>query len=111
MRHWCAALPGGVRLAVQITPNARKTEVVGVLEGEQEHALKLKLQAQPIEGKANEALVRYLAATLSVPRGAVVITHGLTNKRKLIEVSGAELTVASVQAALMPGAPAATNSL
>ncbi len=96
-RGWCSALPGGVRLAVQITPNAKKTEVVGVLDD----ALKLKLQAQPIEGKANEALVRYLAKALSVPRGAVVITHGLTSKRKLIEVSGAGLTPERVEAVLL----------
>lgn len=87
-RSWCAAIPGGVRLAVQIQPNAKKTEVVGVLDD----ALKIKLQAAPIEGKANEALVRYIAATLSVPRSAVEITHGQTNKRKLIVVMADGLT-------------------
>ncbi len=85
---WCCKQPGGVRLAVQITPNAKKTEVVGVLGD----ALKLKLQAQPIEGKANEALIKFLAKTLGVSRGAVVITHGQTNKRKLIVVSSATLS-------------------
>jgi uncharacterized protein YggU (UPF0235/DUF167 family) len=55
-------------------------------------ALKLKLQAQPIEGKANEALVNYLAMVLSVPRSAVTITHGHANKRKLVEVRSATLT-------------------
>jgi uncharacterized protein (TIGR00251 family) len=96
-RAWCSALPGGVRLAVQITPNAKKTEVIGVLDD----AIKLKLQAQPIEGKANEALVKYLAAALSVPRSAVTITHGLTNKRKLIEVRSAVLTVEEVERLLV----------
>jgi uncharacterized protein (TIGR00251 family) len=87
-RNWCSALPGAVRLAVRITPNAKKTEVIGVLDD----ALKLKLQAQPIEGKANEALVKFLAAALDVPRSAVSITHGLTSKKKLIEVVSATLT-------------------
>ncbi|WP_426174366.1 DUF167 domain-containing protein [Massilia sp. TWR1-2-2] len=96
-RGWCSALPAGIRLAVQITPNAKKTEMIGVLDG----ALKLKLQAQPIEGKANEALVKYLAAALSVPRSAVTITHGLANKRKLIEVNCAGLTVAEVERLLV----------
>lgn len=100
-RAWCSALPGGVRLAVQITPNAKKTEVVGVLDD----ALKLKLQAQPIEGKANEALVRYLAETLTVPRSAVTITHGLASKRKLIEVKSAGLAVEQVAARLLPPRP------
>lgn len=97
-RAWCSALPGGVRLAVQITPNAKKTEVIGVLDD----ALKLKLQAQPIEGKANEALVRYLADALSVPRSAVTITHGHTSKRKLVEVQSDKLTVDAVNNALLP---------
>ena len=97
-RAWCSALPGGVRIAVQIAPNAKKTEVIGVLAD----ALKLKLQAQPIEGKANAALIKYLAAALSVPRSAVTITHGLTNKRKLIEVRSAVLTVEDVVRLLAP---------
>jgi uncharacterized protein (TIGR00251 family) len=86
-RAWCSPLPGGVRLAVQIQPNAKKTEVVGVLDD----ALKIKLAAQPIEGKANEALVKWLASALGVPRSAVTLTHGQTNKKKLLEVAGVTL--------------------
>nr|WP_267874051.1 DUF167 domain-containing protein [Massilia soli] len=85
-------------MAVQVTPNAKKTEVIGVLDD----ALKLKLQAQPIEGKANEALVRYLAETLSVPRSAVTVTHGQASKRKLVEVRSAGLTVDAVESRLLP---------
>jgi uncharacterized protein (TIGR00251 family) len=87
-RAWCSALPSGVRIAVKISPNAKQTGVVGVLDD----ALKLKLQAQPVEGKANAALVNYLAKVLSVPSSAVTITHGHTNKRKLVEVRSATLT-------------------
>ena len=97
-RSWCSALPGGVRLAVQITPNAKKTAVIGVLED----ALKLKLQAQPVEGKANEALVKFLAKTLGVARGAVTITHGQTNKKKLIEIKSGTLTADEVERRLLP---------
>lgn len=86
-RSWCSAVPGGVRLAVQIQPNAKKTEVVGVLD----EALKIKLAAQPIEGKANEALVKWLAGALEVPRSAVTLTHGQTNKKKLLVVQGVTL--------------------
>jgi uncharacterized protein (TIGR00251 family) len=97
-RQWCSALPHGVRLAVQITANAKKTEVTGV----QDDALKLKLQAQPIDGKANEALVRFLAEALALPRSAISITHGLSNKRKLIEVTADNLTPEAVAQALLP---------
>jgi uncharacterized protein (TIGR00251 family) len=88
-----------MRISVQITPNAKKTEVVGVLDD----ALKLKLQAQPIEGRANEALVKYLSKVLSVPRSAVVITHGQTSKRKLVEVMSASLTLDEVERLLVAG--------
>lgn len=96
-RAWCSALPGAIRLAVQITPNAKKTEVIGVLDD----ALKLKLQAQPIEGKANEALIKFLSKTLSVPRSALTITHGQTSKKKLIEVVSATLTPDEVEKLLV----------
>ena len=81
-QRWCSAVPGGLRLAVQIQPNAKQSGVVGVFDD----ALKLRLQAQPIEGKANAALVTFLAQALGVPRSAVNITHGLTSKRKLVLV-------------------------
>jgi uncharacterized protein len=64
--------------------------------------LKIRLQAQPIEGKANEALMRYLADTLHVPKSAVSITHGHTSKRKIIEVASATLTEAHVRQLLLP---------
>jgi len=95
---WCTPLPGGgVRLAVQVTPNAKRTEVLGVVGD----ALKIKLQAQPIEGKANDALVKYIAGVLKVSRGSVAITHGTTSQRKLLEVKGA-LTVETVARLLLP---------
>lgn len=86
-RAWCSAVPGGVRVAVQIQANAKKTEVVGVLD----EALKIKLAAQPIEGKANEALIKWLAGALGVSRSAVTLTHGQTNKKKLLVVAGVTL--------------------
>jgi uncharacterized protein (TIGR00251 family) len=87
-----------VRIAVQVQPGAKKTEVVGV-HGD---ALKLKLQAPPIEGRANEALVKFLAGELSAPKSAVTITHGHTNKRKLVEVASKGLTPEQVELLLLP---------
>ena len=97
-RSWCTAIAGGVRLAVQITPNAKKSEVIGLLDD----VIKIRLQAQPIEGKANDALVRYIADVLKVPKSAVSITHGHTNKRKLLEVHAANVTVESATMAMLP---------
>lgn len=80
---WCRAAPQGIRITVHVAPNAKRTEVAGVFDD----ALKIRLQAQPIEGKANDALVRYLADRLSVPKNAVSVTHGQTSKRKTVEVA------------------------
>lgn len=96
-RDWCSAIPGGVRIAVHVMPNAKKSEVVGVLDD----AIKIRLQAPALEGRANEALVRFLADRLGVPKSAVTLTHGQTNKRKLLEVKMAGLLPEQVQQALL----------
>ena len=84
-------------MSVRITPNAKKNEVLGIAGD----ALKIKLHAQPIEGKANEALIAFLAGQLGLPKRAVQITHGHTSKLKLLEIAGAGLTVETVKQALL----------
>lgn len=74
--------PAAVRLAVQVVPNAKKSEVVGEAEG----VLRIRLQALPIEGRANEELVRVLARLLAVPKSAVEVAQGVTSRRKMVEV-------------------------
>ncbi len=88
MAAWCSEIAHGLRLAVQVAPNAKKSEVAEVLAD----ALKIRLQAEPIEGRANEELIRFLAATLKLPKSAIRITHGASARRKLLEIekSGAD---------------------
>ena len=94
-RHWCSETADGIRVAVQISPNAKITEVLGVVED----VLKIKLHAPPVDGKANQALIRYIAEKLDVPKSAVSITHGLSSKKKLIAIRVSHLTVERVQQA------------
>ncbi|AIY43581.1 hypothetical protein LT85_4423 [Collimonas arenae] len=61
----------------------------------------MRLQAQPIEGKANEALIRFLAEMLDVSRSKVIITHGQTSKRKLVEVTGPQVSPDSAMRRLL----------
>ncbi|MEC5215795.1 uncharacterized protein (TIGR00251 family) [Actimicrobium sp. GrIS 1.19] len=89
---WCSVHGDVIRLAVQVTPNARKSEIVGVADD----VLKIRLQAQPIEGKANAALIRFLSERLQVARTSVTVTHGLTSKRKLLQISGTALNIERV---------------
>jgi uncharacterized protein (TIGR00251 family) len=72
------------RFAVHVQPRAKRTEVVG----EHGAAVKVRLAAPPVDGAANEALRRFLAERLCVPRAAVRVVAGLASRDKLIEVDG-----------------------
>ena len=81
-KEWLSRTNAGYRIAVQVSPNAKKTEIIAS-DGE---ALRIKLQAQPVDVKANEALVLLFAKKLRTPKRNVTITHGLSAKRKLLEI-------------------------
>ena len=91
-----SAVPGGVEIALQIQPRASRTELVGA-HGD---AFKIRLAAPPVDGEANEELLRFLAKTLGVPKSAVTIVRGATGRRKVVRVDG--LGAESVRSALMP---------
>ncbi len=78
------------RVAVHVQPRARRTEVAG-LHGD---AVKVRLAAPPVDGAANEELVRFVAERLGVPRSAVRVAAGAASRRKLVEVDGMEAEVA-----------------
>lgn len=92
-KAWCSVVRQGVRLAVQVAPNAKQSDVIGL----QDDMLKIRLHAQPVDGKANEALIRYIADMLDVPKSAVQITHGHTNKRKIVEITATHLDAEAVR--------------
>lgn len=81
------ARPGGVRFPVRVQPRASRTEVAGTQQG----ALKVRLQAPPVDGAANEALVDFLAESLGVPRRQVRIVSGATARIKVVEVTGVDV--------------------
>src|ERR1700733_5513215 len=69
----CLAIRGdGVLLQLSVMPNARRTEVDGLHDG----ALRVRLAAPPIDGRANEALVAWLAKSLGVARRDVELLRG-----------------------------------
>jgi uncharacterized protein (TIGR00251 family) len=77
------------RIAVKVTPNAKKSEVIGWVDaGDGGEALRLKLKAPPIDGKANKELVVFLAKTFGVPKSAVSILHGEKSRLKSVEIEG-----------------------
>ena len=72
------------RITVKVHPRARRTRVAGRLGD----AWKLDLAAPPVEGKANEACVRFLAGLAGVPQSQVRIVLGLTGRTKVVEIDG-----------------------
>ncbi len=86
MSDWLRAVGDGrYTLTLHIQPGARKTEIAG-LHGD---ALKIRLAAPPVDGKANEALLRFVAETLHLPKSSVCLKSGQTSRRKVLEVTGA----------------------
>ena len=75
---------GAVRLDVRARPRAHKSRLVGAREG----ALEVQLAAPPVDGAANDELVRTLAAALGVAKSAVHIVRGETGRNKLVEIQG-----------------------
>ena len=78
----------GAALAIRVTPRARKNEVVEVLS---DQTVKIRLTAPPVEGKANEALIKYLADILDIPKSKIEIVAGETGRDKLVSVLDADL--------------------
>lgn len=75
---------GKVTFAVQVVPRASLSKIVGEHNG----ALRVRIAAVPVDGAANEELVRLLAGALGVLRSAVEITAGQTSKLKMVRVAG-----------------------
>lgn len=84
----------GCRILLHVVPRASRTAVAGLHDGR----VKLAVAAPPVDGEANDAIVRWLAKALGVGRDAVVIASGATGKRKTVEVEG--VGVEEVRAAL-----------
>ena len=71
-------------ILVRIVPNAK----IDIVVGEQGNAIKIKLRAPAMEGKANTALRRFLAEKLSVPKRAIILERGERSRDKVIRIDG-----------------------
>lgn len=70
--------------AVRVQPRASKSGVAGELDG----VLKLRLAAPPVDGEANEELIRLLAKLFDAPRQRIAILSGQTSKNKVVSIGG-----------------------
>ena len=86
---------GGAILTVHIQPKASTTECVGIYGA----ALKIRVAAPPVDGAANEELIRFLARSLSIPVTSVQIQSGANGRHKRVRLNG--VTAAHVTARLL----------
>ncbi len=71
-----------VTFRVRVVPRASKTEIAGEFDG----ALKVRIASAPVDGAANEELIRFLSKLLSVARSDIGIVAGATSKSKLVRI-------------------------
>lgn len=88
----CLSAQGsGCVLRVVVTPNAPRTQADGLHDGQ----LRVRLHAPPVDGKANDALVAWLAGELQLPRRAVQLLRGDTARRKVLALDAPVTLVAA----------------
>ena len=87
-------ISGGCTLPVRVHPGARRNAIDGVHDG----ALKVSLTTPPTDGRANQALIAFLAGELRIPRARVTLLTGATSRSKSLRIAG--LSAAQLRAAL-----------
>lgn len=77
-----------MKIALKVTPGAKKNEILGWENDYPQvgRVLKLKIAAPPVEGKANKEVIAFLAATLKLPKSSVELLHGSGGRIKLVEI-------------------------
>jgi hypothetical protein len=92
----------GVTLAVRAQPGARTTAIAGVYGEGASAQLKIAVNAPPLEGRANEALIAFLAELFSLPKSAVSLTSGASSRSKVFLLRGISLAQAKAEIKAAP---------
>jgi uncharacterized protein len=79
---------GGVTLAVRAQPGAKKTKVIGTYGEGATAQLKIAVQAPPVEGRANSALIKFLAEEFDVPKSYIELVSGELSRSKVFLLRG-----------------------
>jgi hypothetical protein len=78
----------GAKFLVRVTPRSSRTAITGTIGDGDQAALKVALHAPPIDGRANAALIEFLAESLGTPRSTIEIISGQNARMKTIVVRG-----------------------
>ena len=92
MAEWYRRNGDVITLTLHVQPGAKRSEIAG-LHGE---ALKIRLAAPPVEGRANEALLKFIAGLFGVPLRQVELRQGGQSRHKVVAVTGSSVEPESV---------------
>ena len=87
MAGWYRHKDDVITLTLHVQPGAKRCEIAG-LHGE---ALKIRLAAPPIDGRANEALLKFIAEIFAVPLRNVELLHGSQSRHKVVAITGSQI--------------------
>ena len=93
MADWCRKSADGWLLAIHIQPGAKRSQVAG-LHGD---ALKIRIAAPPLQGRANAALETFIAAALGITKSKVSVVKGLQSREKIVAVNDARAAGGAAQ--------------
>jgi len=96
MEDFARDVADGCTVSVRVHPGARRSVVSGIYGG----AVKISLTTPPVDGRANEALIAFVAELLRIPRARVSLVAGITGRAKVLRITGKN--AAEVRAALFP---------
>ncbi len=74
-------------LSIRVIPNKPKSRIADILE---DNVIRIEVKSQPIEGKANQELIRFLAKILDLNKKQIIILRGVNSKNKLIKIDSVE---------------------
>ena len=92
-KAWLSATASGYRLDIQVSPNGKKSEILEASDD----ILRIRLQAPPVDGKANEALIRFVAERCGLPKSRIRLTHGISSRKKRLAIESDKLTLPEIE--------------
>lgn len=77
-------IDGGVRFEVKVQPRSSQNQIAGIVD----EVMKIRLTSPPVDGKANQALIKLFTSVFAIPRKNITILRGETSTNKLIQIIG-----------------------
>jgi uncharacterized protein len=93
---------GGVTLSVRAQPGAKRTAITGVYGQGDAAQVKIAVQAPPVEGRANQALIAFLAETFDLPKSSIELISGEQTRSKVFLLRGITREVAESRLSALP---------